>query len=57
MRQNGIRNVRTQSYSLTDEMINWIEDFGKQSRRTKSQVVALAIDLLRNRINGKEQVV
>ena len=57
MRQNGIRNVRTQSYSLTNEMINWIEEFGRQSRRTKSQVVALAIDLLRNRISGKEQTI
>jgi len=57
MKQNGIRNVRPQSYSLTDEMINWINNFGKQSRRTKSQVVALAIDLLRNKINGKEQVI
>ena len=57
MRQNGIRNVRTQSYSLTDEMIEWIEEFGRQSRRTKSQVVALAIDLLRNRLAGKEQTI
>lgn len=57
MRQNGIRTVETKSYSLPPDMIQWIEDFGKQSKRTKSQVVQLAVDLLRNRIAGKEQVV
>lgn len=57
MRQNGIRTVRTQSYSLPEDMIKWIDDFGSQSKRTKSQVVQLAIDLLRNRMCGKEQAI
>ena len=51
------RTVKTQSYSLPDEMIEWIAKFSEQSKRTKSQVVQLAVDLLRNRLTGKEQVI
>ena len=50
------RNVKTQSYSLPLDMIKWINEFGKQSHRTKSQVVQLAIELLKNRIAGQEVV-
>ena len=56
--KTGGRTVITRSYSLTPAAISWIEDFGKKTQRTNSQVVQLAVQMFKDRIsNSKEELV
>lgn len=48
-------NVITKSYSLSPEMIQWIDDYAEKSQRTKSQVVQLAVKLLMNKISVNQE--
>ena len=48
-------HVITRSFSLPPEMLKWIDDFGKQTNRTRSQVVQFAMQLLMNKISVNQE--
>lgn len=56
MRQIG-RKVKTQSYSLPFDMIEWVQNYGYKTRRTQSQVIQMAVEFLINKVNNKDIVI
>ena len=50
------KTVETKSYCLPPTLIEWIEEYGKKSHRNSSQIICLAIEMLRNKVCNTETV-